>query len=121
VRDGVLHEALHRPPGKAVEYTDRAALILGYLAEHLSGQPLDRLALERGWQPLSMAPTRFGPLPAASANVSRTAVPEARAKLIGGGELVPLPGRKGPRGETYYHLPATARFLAEQATEGIRI
>ncbi|ELS54881.1 hypothetical protein STVIR_4062 [Streptomyces viridochromogenes Tue57] len=30
VRDGVLHEALHRPPGEAVEYIDRAALILGY-------------------------------------------------------------------------------------------
>ncbi|ANS66764.1 Beta-lactamase class C [Streptomyces lincolnensis] len=64
VRDGVLHEALHRPPGEAVEYTDRAALILGYLAEHLSGQRLDRLATERIWQPLNMASTRFGPLPA---------------------------------------------------------
>ena len=64
VRDGVLHEALHRPPGEAVEYTDRAALILGYLAEHLSGQRLDRLATERIWQPLSMTSTRFGPLPA---------------------------------------------------------
>jgi CubicO group peptidase (beta-lactamase class C family) len=29
IRDGVLHENLHRPPGQAVEYTDRAALILG--------------------------------------------------------------------------------------------
>ncbi|MEV6480287.1 serine hydrolase domain-containing protein [Streptomyces sp. NPDC051576] len=64
VRDGVLHEALHRRPGEAVEYTDRAALILGYLAEHLSGQRLDRLATERTWQPLGMNSTRFGPLPA---------------------------------------------------------
>ncbi|WP_037906055.1 serine hydrolase domain-containing protein [Actinacidiphila yeochonensis] len=64
VRAGVLHEALHRPPGEAVEYTDRAALILGYLAEHLSGQPLDRLALTRTWGPLGMTGTRFGPLPA---------------------------------------------------------
>ncbi|WHM38251.1 serine hydrolase domain-containing protein [Streptomyces sp. BPTC-684] len=62
VRDGVLHEALHRPPGEAVEYTDRAALILGYLAEHLSGQRLDQLATERIWQPLGMNSTRFGPL-----------------------------------------------------------
>lgn len=46
IRDGVLHEALHRPPGEAVEYTDRAALILGYLAEHLSGQPLDQLVTD---------------------------------------------------------------------------
>ncbi|MFI9584058.1 serine hydrolase domain-containing protein [Streptomyces sp. NPDC052236] len=63
IRDGVLHEVLHRPPGEAVEYTDRAALILGYLAEHLSGQRLDQLATARTWQPLGMDATRFGPLP----------------------------------------------------------
>ncbi|WP_275466587.1 serine hydrolase domain-containing protein [Streptomyces noursei] len=67
VRDGVLHEALHRPPGEAVEYTDRAALILGYLAEHLSGLPLDRLATERTWRPLDMGSTCFGPLPSKAA------------------------------------------------------
>ncbi|MGW5659848.1 serine hydrolase domain-containing protein [Streptomyces sp. NPDC003758] len=63
VRDGVLHEALHRRPGEAVEYTDRAALILGYLAEYLSGQRLDEFATSRTWQPLGMGSTRFGPLP----------------------------------------------------------
>ncbi|MGW5689282.1 serine hydrolase domain-containing protein [Nonomuraea sp. NPDC003754] len=63
IRAGVLREALHRPPGEAVEYTDRAALILGYLAEYLSGRPLAQLAHERIWQPLGMANTRFGPLP----------------------------------------------------------
>ncbi|MFD6802333.1 serine hydrolase domain-containing protein [Streptomyces cyaneofuscatus] len=64
IRKGVLREPLHRPPGEAVEYTDRAALILGFLAEHLSGMPLDQLATERTWQPLGMGTTRFGPLPA---------------------------------------------------------
>ncbi|MFD4256453.1 serine hydrolase domain-containing protein [Streptomyces sp. NPDC058534] len=64
IRDGVLHEALHRRPGEAVEYTDRAALILGYLAEYLSGQSLNHVAEERTWQPLGMDATRFGPLPA---------------------------------------------------------
>ncbi|MFI9390936.1 serine hydrolase domain-containing protein [Streptomyces bauhiniae] len=63
IRRGVLHEQLHRRPGEAVEYTDRAALILGYLAEHLAGQPLDQLANARVWQPLGMNCTRFGPLP----------------------------------------------------------
>jgi len=63
IRSGVLQEALHRPPGQAVEYTDRAALILGYLAEHLSGQGLDQVAAARTWQPLGMTSTRFGPLP----------------------------------------------------------
>ncbi|GAB2918816.1 serine hydrolase domain-containing protein [Nonomuraea fastidiosa] len=63
VREGVLREALHRPPGEAVEYTDRAALILGYLAEYLAGAPLDRLAASLIWRPLGMTGTRFGPLP----------------------------------------------------------
>ncbi|MEV5969872.1 serine hydrolase domain-containing protein [Streptomyces sp. NPDC051921] len=64
VRDGVLREVLRRRPGEAVEYTDRAALILGYLAEHLTGRPLARLAAERVWAPLGMTETRYGPLPA---------------------------------------------------------
>ncbi|MEU6978157.1 serine hydrolase domain-containing protein [Streptomyces sp. NPDC046371] len=64
IRDGVLHEALHRAPSEAVEYTDRAALILGYLAEYLAGQPLDHLATSRIWDPLGMTETRFGLLPA---------------------------------------------------------
>ncbi|KOG36592.1 MULTISPECIES: serine hydrolase domain-containing protein [Streptomyces] len=64
IRDGVLHEALHRAPSEAVEYTDRAALILGYLADYLDGKPLDSLAASRIWEPLGMTETRFGPLPA---------------------------------------------------------
>ncbi|MEU7259073.1 serine hydrolase domain-containing protein [Streptomyces rimosus] len=51
VCDGFLHEVLHRPPGEAVEYTDRVTLILGYLVEHLSGQRFDQLAEERTWYP----------------------------------------------------------------------
>ncbi|MEU0571532.1 serine hydrolase domain-containing protein [Nonomuraea sp. NPDC005983] len=64
IRDGVLHEELHRQPGTAVGYTDRAPLILGFLAEHLATHALDQLATERIWQPLGMTDTRFGPLPA---------------------------------------------------------
>jgi CubicO group peptidase (beta-lactamase class C family) len=48
-----------------VEYTDRAALILGYLSEHLGGEPLDRLATDRVWGPLGMRETHYGPLPTA--------------------------------------------------------
>ncbi|MDX3099991.1 serine hydrolase domain-containing protein [Nonomuraea angiospora] len=64
IRHGVLREPLHRPPGQAVEYTDRAALILGFLAEHLTDTPLDQLAQTGIWQPIGMNTTRFGPLPA---------------------------------------------------------
>ncbi|MEQ4720944.1 serine hydrolase domain-containing protein [Nonomuraea sp. B19D2] len=62
VRTGVLREPLHRLPGHAVEYTDRAALILGYLAEHLTNTPLDQLARTTIWQPIGMTTTCFGPL-----------------------------------------------------------
>ncbi|MFF4179878.1 helix-turn-helix domain-containing protein [Streptomyces sp. NPDC001750] len=54
------------------------------------------------------------------ANASRTAVRDALTKLIASGELVQLAGRKGPRGETYYHLPVAASFLADKAEEGDR-
>ncbi|WP_030606061.1 hypothetical protein [Streptomyces fulvoviolaceus] len=54
------------------------------------------------------------------ANASRTAVRDALGKLITSSELEQLVGRKGPRGETYYRLPAAARFLAERAAEGDR-
>ncbi|MFJ9567744.1 helix-turn-helix domain-containing protein [Streptomyces fuscichromogenes] len=54
------------------------------------------------------------------ANASRTAVRDALDKLAVSGELVQLADRKGPRGETYYHLPNAARFLAEQAAGGDR-
>ncbi|MFH8403757.1 helix-turn-helix domain-containing protein [Streptomyces sp. NPDC018019] len=54
------------------------------------------------------------------ANASRTAVRSALDKLLEGDELLLLEGRKGPRGETYYQLPAAARFLAEQDVEGGR-
>jgi CubicO group peptidase (beta-lactamase class C family) len=67
IRAGVLHENLHRQPGQAVEYTDRAALILGYLIEELTGTSLDIIACDRIWQPLDMTGTRFGPLPPAIA------------------------------------------------------
>lgn len=85
IRDGVLREALHRPPGRAVEYTCRAALILAFLAEHLTGVPLDRLAEERIWRPLGMADTGYGPLPGSVA--ARCAVteydPASKAHLRG--------------------------------------
>jgi hypothetical protein len=54
------------------------------------------------------------------ANASRTAVRDALAKLIADGELVQLPDRKGPRGETYYRLPIAAQFIADESRQGDR-
>ncbi|QNE18226.1 beta-lactamase family protein [Kribbella qitaiheensis] len=65
IRRGVLQEGLHRDPGTAVEYTDRAALITGLVIEHVAGVRLDEYVLEHVWRPLGMLETQFGPLPAA--------------------------------------------------------
>ncbi|MFF1797622.1 serine hydrolase domain-containing protein [Kitasatospora sp. NPDC058263] len=74
IRAGVVAAPLHRPPGTAVEYTDRAAVLLGHLVEDLAGAPLDALAERQVWRPLGMTDTRFGPLGPASA--ARTAPTE---------------------------------------------
>ncbi|MFF2787514.1 helix-turn-helix domain-containing protein [Streptomyces sp. NPDC058049] len=50
------------------------------------------------------------------ANASRTAVRDALASLTASGELTQVVGRKGPRGETYYHLPIAASLLTGQAS-----
>ena len=62
---GVLREPLEGTPGQAVEYTDRAALILGFVIERLLDMPLDQALDEHVLRPLGMAATGFGPLPAA--------------------------------------------------------
>ncbi|WP_194926095.1 serine hydrolase domain-containing protein [Catenulispora pinisilvae] len=67
VRLGVLREAMHRPAGEAVEYTDRSALILGFLVEQLMDRRLDAVARDVAWEPLGMSATRYGPLSASLA------------------------------------------------------
>lgn len=59
---GVLREPLEGRPGVAVAYTDRAALILGFVIERLLGQPLDEALAAHVLQPLGMTATGFGPL-----------------------------------------------------------
>ncbi|MGW2254059.1 serine hydrolase domain-containing protein [Kitasatospora sp. NPDC001660] len=78
IRAGVIAAPLHRAPGTAVEYTDRAAVLLGHLVEHLGGAPLDELAARWIWRPLRMADTRYGPLgPGDTAHTAPTEYDEA--------------------------------------------
>ncbi|MBB5787427.1 serine hydrolase domain-containing protein [Jiangella mangrovi] len=74
VERGILRERLRHRPGQVVEYTDRAALVLGILAERLSGLRLDVLSREYAWDALHMRSTAFGPVPAA--DVARCAPTE---------------------------------------------
>ncbi|MBV2155242.1 serine hydrolase [Kitasatospora sp. SUK 42] len=97
IRAGVIAAPLHRAPGTAVEYTDRAAVLLTYLVEGLGGAPLDELAARWAWRPLGMADTRYGPLgPAETAHTAPTeyeeplgahlrgVVHDPSARLLGG-------------------------------------
>ncbi|KAB8048758.1 serine hydrolase [Janthinobacterium rivuli] len=59
---GVLREPLEGTPGQAVEYTDRAALILGLVIERLLDMPLDQALAEHVLRPLGMAATGYGPV-----------------------------------------------------------
>ncbi|MFF7474344.1 serine hydrolase [Streptomyces sp. NPDC008092] len=115
IRDGVLHEAVRRPPGEAVEYTDRAALVLGYLAEELSGQSLDVLAATGVWQPLGMTRTCYGPLPdEAAARCAPTGLDDSTGARLKGTARCPsarlLGGVCGISG-AFSVLPDLAAFL----------
>ncbi|MGW0808999.1 serine hydrolase domain-containing protein [Nonomuraea sp. NPDC002799] len=84
IHRGVLREVLHRRPGTAVEYTNRAAMILGMLIEHLNGATLDTICEKTVWAPLGMNHTRFGPLTASAGQVAPTELdPDSGERLRG--------------------------------------
>lgn len=60
---GVLTADLRHAPGTVVDYTDRAAFILGLVAERITGATLADLSREWVWEPLGMRETWFGPVP----------------------------------------------------------
>jgi hypothetical protein len=57
----VLETRLYCEPGACYEYSDLGADILGFVAETVSGQRLDRLVEERVFGPLGMNDTYFRP------------------------------------------------------------
>jgi CubicO group peptidase (beta-lactamase class C family) len=114
VRLGVLREAMHRPAGEAVEYTDRSALILGFLVEQLADRRLDEVVRDAVWEPLGMSATRYGPVPA---ELVEQCAPtefdeEAGAHVRGSvhdfsGRLLGVCGISG----TFSNVPDLGRFL----------
>jgi CubicO group peptidase (beta-lactamase class C family) len=76
IRHGVLHAPLLRAPGSQVDYTDRAAMILGFIIEQLLETPLARAADALIWRPLGMSATRYGTAPAARLTAAATELSE---------------------------------------------
>ncbi len=62
-RDAVLATPLSCKPGACYVYSDLGADILAFLAEKVSGQPLDSFLRENVFAPLGMTDTRFTPEP----------------------------------------------------------
>ncbi|MFV0496293.1 serine hydrolase domain-containing protein [Mycobacterium sp.] len=57
-----LSAPLAAAPGTVFRYSDINFLLLGFMAERITGQPLDTLAEQHVFGPLRMADTRFLPL-----------------------------------------------------------
>lgn len=70
-------QPLSRAPGAAFVYSDAGYEVLGELVRLVSGQPLDRFARERIFDPLGMKDTTFLPL-SAGKDASRIAPTERR-------------------------------------------
>ncbi len=60
-RQRVLEEPPRWPPMSRVEYSDLNAMLLGWIVESVSGQPLDSFAVEQVFRPQRMNQTRFRP------------------------------------------------------------
>lgn len=61
VLDRVIREPLEAMPGTRVVYSDLGFILLGEIAQAVSGKRIDKLATERIWQPLSMHETQYCP------------------------------------------------------------
>ena len=57
----VMAEPLRWPPGRRVVYSDLNAMLLGWIVEAVSGEPLDRFTREQVFGPAGMTQTRYLP------------------------------------------------------------
>lgn len=60
----VLAELPVTPPGTATNYSDIGCMLLGFVAEAVSGSDLATAARARVFKPLGMRATSFNPVPA---------------------------------------------------------
>ena len=60
-RQLVMDEPLRWPPGRRVVYSDLNAMLLGWIVEAVSGEPLDRFVHEQVFVPAGMVQTRYLP------------------------------------------------------------
>jgi CubicO group peptidase (beta-lactamase class C family) len=71
-RAQVIATHLYYKPGSLFEYSDLGADMLGFIAEKVSGEPLDQFVEERVFQPLGMHDTEFRPDPSLDDRIAPT-------------------------------------------------
>lgn len=83
----VLATPLDTVPGTRMVYSDLGAILLGQIVVRVTGEPLDRYAASRIFQPLGMRETQFRPPPALWPRVAPTEVDTAYRKRHVWGEV----------------------------------
>lgn len=73
-RDAVGALPLDHPPGDSAVYSDIGLMTAGFVAEQVSGRPLDDFLRTEVWRPLGMADTRFNPPPSTWDRVAATEI-----------------------------------------------
>jgi CubicO group peptidase (beta-lactamase class C family) len=90
-RRAVLATRLVRPPGSVTEYSDLGLDVMGFVIEHITGEPLDEFVERAVYGPLGMRSTMFRPAPALRARIAPTTgtlergeVHDGTARALGG-------------------------------------
>jgi len=73
-RDAIDALPLDHLPGDRAVYSDIGLMTVGFVAEQLSGRPLDDFLRAEVWRPLGMADTRFNPPPSIWDRVAATEI-----------------------------------------------
>lgn len=75
--DAIARTPLDHPPGDRTVYSDIGLMTAAFVAEAVSGTPLDDFLQAEAWRPLGMADTGFRPAPALWDRVATTELDES--------------------------------------------
>lgn len=124
----VLATPLDTVPGARMVYSDLGAILLGEIVQRVSGEPLDRFAARRVFEPLGMRDTQFRPAPGLRVRAAPTEVDPWRQRHLRGEvhdeNAFALGGVSGHAGlfSTARDLARFARaLLSGGALDGIRL
>ena len=84
ILDAIFTTQFSLPPGKKLNYSNAASILLGLVIEKISGKALDRLAHEIFFTPLNMQSTTFHPEDLAKERIAPTEIDPWRGGTVQG-------------------------------------